>query len=34
VLGVRNSVASRQSHGGTAPELVRDQIARWKEILS
>ena len=33
VLGVRNSVASRRSYGGTAPDQVRDQIARWKEIL-
>lgn len=33
VLGVHNSVASRQSYGGTAPDQVRLQIARWKEIL-
>ncbi|BDW86837.1 MULTISPECIES: argininosuccinate lyase [Roseicyclus] len=33
VLGVHNSVASRMSHGGTAPAQVRAQIARWKEIL-
>ncbi|MBE3639330.1 argininosuccinate lyase [Mangrovicoccus algicola] len=33
VLGVHNSVASRQSYGGTAPDQVRTQIARWKEIL-
>ncbi|SLN21978.1 Argininosuccinate lyase 1 [Roseivivax jejudonensis] len=33
VLGVRNSVASRTSYGGTAPDQVRAQIARWKEIL-
>ena len=33
VLGVHNSVASRQSYGGTAPEQVRAQIARWKEML-
>ncbi len=33
VLGVHNSVASRVSYGGTAPALVRAQIARWKEIL-
>ncbi|WP_299968228.1 argininosuccinate lyase [uncultured Roseobacter sp.] len=31
VLGVDNSVASRTSYGGTAPEQVRAQIARWKE---
>ncbi len=33
VLGVHNSVASRQSYGGTAPDQVRAQIARWKERL-
>ena len=33
VLGVDNSVRSRQSHGGTAPDQVRAQIARWKERL-
>ncbi|MFV0358241.1 argininosuccinate lyase [Tropicimonas sp.] len=33
VLGVYNSVASRTSYGGTAPDRVRAQIARWKEIL-
>ena len=33
VLGVDNSVASRTSYGGTAPEQVRMQIARWKERL-
>ncbi|RWR33314.1 argininosuccinate lyase [Sinirhodobacter populi] len=33
VLGVHNSVASRQSYGGTAPDQVRAQIARWKQIL-
>ncbi len=33
VLGVRNSVASRTSFGGTAPERVRAQIAQWKERL-
>ena len=33
VLGVHNSVASRISHGGTAPEQVRAQAARWKERL-
>ena len=30
VLGVENSVASRMSHGGTAPARVREQIARWR----
>ena len=34
VLGVHNSVASRQSYGGTAPHQVRAQIARWKEHLA
>ena len=33
VLGVHNSVASRVSYGGTAPDQVRKQVARWKEIL-
>ncbi|MFQ1699471.1 argininosuccinate lyase [Loktanella agnita] len=33
VLGVENSVASRTSYGGTAPAQVRDQIARWKEVI-
>ena len=34
VLGVHNSVASRQSYGGTAPSQVREQIARWKALLA
>ncbi|OYX43548.1 MAG: argininosuccinate lyase [Rhodobacterales bacterium 32-67-9] len=33
VLGVHNSVASRQSYGGTAPDQVRAQVARWTERL-
>ncbi|MGH1445904.1 MAG: argininosuccinate lyase [Cognatishimia sp.] len=33
VLGVHNSVASRTSYGGTAPEQVRAQVARWKDLL-
>ena len=33
VLGVHNSVASRVSFGGTAPTRVREQAARWREIL-
>ena len=33
VLGVQNSVASRVSYGGTAPDQVRVQVKRWKEIL-
>ncbi len=34
VLGVENSVRSRISYGGTAPDQVRAQIARWKDIMS
>ena len=34
VLGVANSVASRTSLGGTAPDQVRAQVARWKERLA
>ena len=34
VLGVENSVRSRQSYGGTAPDQVRAQIARWKAALA
>ena len=34
VLGVHNSVASRTSYGGTAPDNVRAQVARWKERLA
>ncbi len=34
VLGVDNSVRSRTSYGGTAPDQVRAQIARWKEQLA
>ena len=33
VLGVHNSVASRQSFGGTAPDQVRARIADWKARL-
>jgi argininosuccinate lyase len=33
VLGIENSVRSRRSYGGTAPDQVRAQIARWKEHL-
>ncbi|MFN3937919.1 MAG: argininosuccinate lyase [Gemmobacter sp.] len=33
VLGVDNSVRSRSSYGGTAPDQVRAQVARWKEML-
>ena len=34
VLGVENSVASRMSYGGTAPEQVRAQVSRWKASLA
>ena len=34
VLTPRASVASRVSHGGTAPDQVRAQIAFWKDRLS
>jgi len=33
VLTPRASVASRQSLGGTAPDQVRAQVARWKDKL-
>ncbi|WP_439524545.1 argininosuccinate lyase [Marivita sp.] len=33
VLGVHNSVASRTSYGGTSPDRVREQVARWKKVL-
>ena len=34
VLGVGNSVRSRTSYGGTAPERVREQVVLWQERLS
>ncbi|MBI1200404.1 MAG: argininosuccinate lyase [Phenylobacterium sp.] len=34
VLTPQASAASRRSYGGAAPEQVRAQIARWKEILA
>jgi argininosuccinate lyase len=34
VLTPEASCASRRSYGGTAPEQVRAQIARWKERLA
>ena len=34
VLGVDNSVKSRTSYGGTAPDNVRAQVALWKERLA
>ena len=33
VLGVKNSVASRTSFGGTSPANVRAQVALWKDRL-
>jgi argininosuccinate lyase len=34
VLTPEASVASRTSYGGTAPDQVRAQIARWKDMLA
>jgi argininosuccinate lyase len=34
VLGVDNSIRSRTSYGGTAPDQVRAQIARWRGALA
>jgi argininosuccinate lyase len=34
VLSPAASAASRKSYGGTSPDEVRAQIARWKEILA
>ena len=34
VLGVDNSVKSRTSYGGTAPDNVRKQVALWRERLA
>ena len=34
VLSVEASVASRKSYGGTAPENVLAQAARWKQLLT
>jgi argininosuccinate lyase len=34
VLGVENSVRSRRSYGGTAPDQVRAQVTVWKERLA
>ena len=33
VLGVENSVRSRRSYGGTAPDQVRAQVAAWQDRL-
>jgi argininosuccinate lyase len=32
-LTVEKSVESRDSYGGTAPERVREQVARWREMF-
>jgi argininosuccinate lyase len=34
VLSVEASVRSRKSYGGTAPENVLAQAARWKSLLT
>ena len=34
VLGVENSIRSRTSYGGTAPDQVRAQISRWQSALA
>ncbi len=34
VLGVENSVRSRTSYGGAAPDQVRAQIARWRGLMA
>lgn len=34
LLTVENSVESRDSYGGTAPQRVREQIERWKEMFA
>ena len=33
LLTVENSVESRDSYGGTAPQRVREQVERWKEMF-
>ncbi len=33
LLTVEKSVESRDSYGGTAPQRVREQVERWKEML-
>jgi argininosuccinate lyase len=33
VLGVKNSVRSRMSFGGTAPKRVEEQVAGWRARL-
>ena len=34
VLGVENSIRSRMSYGGTAPDQVRAQVARWNARIA
>jgi argininosuccinate lyase len=33
LLSVENSVESRDSYGGTAPQRVREQVARWRDMF-
>jgi argininosuccinate lyase len=33
LLTVEKSVESRDSYGGTAPQRVREQVERWKEMF-
>jgi argininosuccinate lyase len=33
VLGPERAVAAMKSYGSTGPERVKEQVARWKEIL-
>ena len=33
VLTVENSVRSRTSHGGTAPDNVRAEVKRWQALI-
>ena len=34
VLGIKNSVKSRDSYGGTSPKEVKKQIVNWKKKMS
>ena len=34
VLSAKNSIASRNSYGGTSPEEVRKQVLTWRKKLS
>jgi len=33
VLNVESSARSRTSYGGTAPDRVREQIKRWRDLV-